>query len=103
MIELKATIINENGLHMRPSAKIVDIANSYKCSIFISKNGNEINAKHIMEIVTLTATKGTLLIIKADGIDEEKAANHIKNFIEYDCTILRENHYDTTRYKKSNR
>lgn len=103
MVKLKTQVVNEDGLYMRLSMKLVDIANLYESNITISNNKIEANARSIIEIATLVACQGTLLTITAEGTDEKKAAEHIKNFIEKDCAIIREKHYDPTRYKRTNR
>jgi phosphocarrier protein len=46
----------------------------FQCDVSIAKNGEEINAKSIMGILMLEARKGTELVVKCDGADENEAA-----------------------------
>lgn len=72
-IEKKVTIKNRSGLHARPAAMFVQIANKYECSIIVKKGELEVNGKSIMGILMLEAGKGARVLIKADGADAEKA------------------------------
>jgi phosphocarrier protein HPr len=70
---------NETGLHARPASIFVKEASKYISEIKILKEENEYNAKSIMSILSMGASKGDNLILKAQGEDEEKA---IKGLIE---------------------
>ncbi len=62
-------IINKLGIHARPAAKFVRVANNFKSDIYISKGDYEVNGKSILGILTLAATKGTQITLRADGDD----------------------------------
>ena len=66
-------IVNKLGLHARAAAKVVHTANDYQAQIFIGTDEEEVNAKSILGLLTLAATRGTPLVIRADGPDEEAA------------------------------
>jgi len=66
-------ICNRLGLHARAAAKVVHTASSFAADVFIGNNDEEVNAKSILGLLTLAATKGTTLSIRADGEDEEQA------------------------------
>jgi phosphocarrier protein len=76
MTKQSIIISNRAGIHARPAALIVQATKDYKCSIFLEKNGDRINAKSIMGIITLGASYGTKLEIIAEGNSpsEEKEA-----------------------------
>ncbi len=82
MIELDTTIKNRAGIHARPSAMIAQTAVKFSSRIFLEKNGNRINAKSIMGIITLAASFGSKLKIIAEGSDEQAAADAIKALFE---------------------
>jgi phosphocarrier protein HPr len=63
------TIINKLGIHARPAAKFVKAANNFKSDVYISKGDYEVNGKNILGILTLAATKGTQITIRAEGDD----------------------------------
>ncbi|MCW8818812.1 MAG: HPr family phosphocarrier protein, partial [Ignavibacteriaceae bacterium] len=73
---------NKAGLHTRPAAAVVKIAARFKSDFFIEMRGSEINAKSIIGVMSLAAPKGTKLILKLDGEDEEEAARQLIDFFE---------------------
>ncbi len=82
MIETTVKIINNAGLHTRPAATIVKLAAKYDSDFFIYKDGLSINGKSIIGVMTLAAEKGSELLLKFDGIDEEEAKNKIVDYFE---------------------
>jgi len=66
-------ISNKLGLHARAAAKVVHVANEFEAEIYIGTEDEEVNAKSILGLLTLAASKGTPLIIRADGSDEAQA------------------------------
>lgn len=82
MVELETTIKNRAGIHARPSALIAQTAVKFSSRIFLEKNGNRINAKSIMGIITLAASFGSRIKIIAEGTDEQEATEAIKALFE---------------------
>ena len=72
-LEKKIIIKNKQGLHARPAAIFVQIANKFDSDISVIKDGEEINGKSIMGILMLAAERGTELTLVIDGDDAEKA------------------------------
>jgi len=66
-------IKNKQGLHARPAALFVQIANKFNCDIMVSKGRHKVNGKSIMGIMMLEAGVGSKVTIKADGDDADKA------------------------------
>lgn len=66
-------ITNKLGLHARAAAKVVHTANRFSSSIFIAVDDEEVNAKSILGLLTLAATKGTSVTLRAEGEDEDAA------------------------------
>jgi len=66
-------IINKLGLHARASAKLTQLASSFKCEVMLSRNGRRVNAKSIMGVMMLAAAKGATIGIETSGPDEEEA------------------------------
>jgi len=81
MLEQDITIINKLGMHARAAAKLVGIASAYNAEIFVSKEGQEINAKSIMGVMMLAASCGTLVHLKADGPDKQAAMDALVELI----------------------
>lgn len=73
MRTLEIRITNKLGLHARAAAKVVHAANQFACDVFIGTNDEEVNAKSILGLLTLAATQGTPVTLRADGEDEDAA------------------------------
>ncbi len=73
MIEQGVMITNKLGLHARAAAKLVHTANSFTSEVFVGGDHEEVNAKSILGLLTLAASKGTSITVRADGPDEERA------------------------------
>jgi phosphotransferase system HPr (HPr) family protein len=80
----KIKIINQLGLHARAAAQLVHLANKFKSNLRIQRNDNKAgaDAKSILSVLTLAATRGTELILTAEGSDEEKALAAVRELIE---------------------
>ena len=73
----KLEIINRLGLHARAAAKVVHAASDFESEVFVGIDGEEVNAKSILGLLTLAATKGTPVTIRAEGPDEGAAVEAI--------------------------
>ena len=71
MINQNITIINKLGLHARAASKLVNCASQFESDVFIGRNGNRVNAKSIMGVMMLAASKGVELELEIDGNDEQ--------------------------------
>ena len=82
MVEKTVTIKNRAGIHARPAALLVQTANRFASQIYLEKDGEKINGKSIMGILTLAATYNSPIKIIADGSDEEEAVQTISRLFE---------------------
>ena len=82
MTQETVEIINKLGLHARASAKLSHLANGFQSDIFLIYNGDRINAKSLLGILTLAASVGNTITIEAEGSDEEKAISEIVNLFK---------------------
>ena len=73
MLDKTVTIRNRLGLHARAAVKFVNLANRFGASVKIVKDGDEIDGKSILGILTLAATQGTTIRLVTAGKDEEAA------------------------------
>lgn len=81
-MEKEVTVTNALGLHARPAAMIAKCASRYSSEIMMNKSGEIANCKSILGIMTLSAAKGTTLILSAEGDDAEEALNAICNLFQ---------------------
>jgi phosphocarrier protein len=73
VIERTVIIKNRQGLHARPAALFVQIANKFDSDITVAKGKTKVNGKSIMGIMMLEAGKGAKVTIVTKGEDAEKA------------------------------
>ncbi len=81
MIEQDIEIINKLGLHARASAKLVSIAGRYISSVEVEFAGQKGDAKSIMSMMMLAASKGSVITIRTDGEDEQAAMQAVTALI----------------------
>ncbi len=82
MITRTVTIKNRAGLHTRPAAAIVKTAARFQSDFLIFKDQFEINGKSIIGVMTLAAEQGSVLELRFNGPDEEKAAAAVVDLFE---------------------
>ncbi len=82
MQSIKVKISNDTGLHARPATLLVKKASSFKSDISIEANGKKVNAKSLIGILSLGATKDTEVTIITSGDDEVEAASELAKLIE---------------------
>lgn len=81
MIEREAVIVNQEGIHARPAAKIVRLASQFESEIELCKDGFPVNGKSIMGVMMLAAECGSAITIRADGPDAEKAVDALAKLV----------------------
>ena len=81
MVEREAVVAPEEGLHARPAAQFVKTAKGFSSDIKVIKDGTEANAKSPLKLMTLKALHGDTLIIRAEGEDEEAAADALADLL----------------------
>ena len=84
MLQQDVLIINKLGLHARASAKLTQLASSFKSEVMLSRNNRRVNAKSIMGVMMLAAAKGSTINIETNGVDEGEAMQALVKLIN-DC------------------
>lgn len=82
MVTKDVKILNEAGLHARPSSELVKLASTFESDFFIEMYGYRINGKSILGIMTLAAEEGAEMTLIVDGPDEEEAIEAISDLID---------------------
>ncbi|GIP33830.1 HPr family phosphocarrier protein [Paenibacillus sp. J2TS4] len=83
MMARQLTIQNEQGFHVRPAQIFVDKASEFEATIKIKNaNGDEADAKSMLELMTLGLAKGAEITIEADGPDQQEAIDRLAELIE---------------------
>jgi len=81
MIKQEIEIINKLGLHARASTKLTQTASQYASEIWIERNGRRVNAKSIMGVMMLAASKGSKITLETAGNDETPAMEALVTLI----------------------
>ncbi len=66
-------VLNDKGLHTRPSTELVKCASKFKAQINLVYRQQTVNAKSLLGILTLAATRGSRIQIEANGEDAAQA------------------------------
>ena len=82
MIEQEIEIINKLGLHARASTKLTQTASQFGCEIWIERNARRVNAKSIMGVMMLAASKGSRIKLETSGADEQPAMDALVTLID---------------------
>ncbi|TPG07290.1 HPr family phosphocarrier protein [Rhodanobacter glycinis] len=82
MLEQDIVITNRLGLHARASAKLVQLVQGFKATVWLISKGREINAQSIMGVMMLAAGLGSTLTIRAEGPDEQAALTAVAALFE---------------------
>src|SRR5690242_9965226 len=70
MLEQDLVVSNKLGLHARASAKLVQLVQGFKSTVWLVSKGREVNAQSIMGVMMLSAGLGTPITVRAEGPDE---------------------------------
>lgn len=81
MKSAQVVIINKLGLHARAAAKLVQLSHQFDSEITLGKDGEEANAKSIMDLLMLSGSKDSVLTLMAEGRDEDMAVEEIGRLI----------------------
>jgi len=85
MAEATIQVKNKVGLHARPAALFVQTAAKFSSKINVknlTSNGNFVDAKSIIMVLTLGVMKDHEVVIQTDGADADAALEALKSIIE---------------------
>jgi phosphocarrier protein HPr len=77
----EVTIVNKHGLHARPAAEFVKLANRYSAEVWVAKEDLEVSGKSIMGMMMLAAECGSTILVRAEGDDAHEAVDAL-------CTLV---------------
>ena len=84
MLETRVKIINPLGLHARAAAQLVRLSGTFKSRILLKRVDSSVSAdaKSILNVLTLAASRGTELDVEVNGADEQAALDAIVEIFE---------------------
>ena len=82
MVTKDLQVLNKLGLHARAAAKLVFIANKFVSDITLVKDDKQADARSIMKILMLSASRDSIINITVEGNDETEAMNSIEKLFQ---------------------
>ena len=86
-LEKVLTVMSKQGLHARPAALFVQIAEKFESQVTVKKDNEEVNGKSIMGILMLGAQHQTKVKLIIDGNDAEQAMKELEEFLNKEMEI----------------
>ena len=84
MATRQAIVRHAEGLHARPSELVARLALRFESTVELLKGSHRVDAKSILDVLTLGATAGTELVVEATGPDDEAAAEAVADLVGSD-------------------
>jgi phosphocarrier protein HPr len=81
-MERQFIIKNQLGLHARSSAKLVQISQPFPADLFIRFNGQEVDGKSILNLLTLACPLGSEITVRTEGEQAEALMAAVESLIE---------------------
>ena len=78
------TITNQLGIHARPAAQFVKIANTFPCDIRVEKDDDEVDGKSILGLMMLAAGHGSVISVTTEGEQADEALEALGELITRD-------------------
>jgi phosphocarrier protein HPr len=79
---IELTVKNRMGIHARPAAMIVRIANKFAADVYVEKDDEQVNGKSIMGLMMLAAGQGSLLKFTAHGEGAVEMLDEMRKLFE---------------------
>ncbi len=81
-IEKKFVVASELGLHARPAGEFANLAGRFEAEIEVSRGGEWVSGRSVLSLLSLAASRGTTLRLRATGPDAEQALTALGALIE---------------------
>ncbi len=80
--EREFTVGHELGLHARPAGRFVSLAGRFQAEIQVARNGEWVNGRSVLSLLSLAAGPGTRLRVRAVGEDADQAVEALGSLLE---------------------
>ena len=81
-VERSFTIRNELGLHARPAGEFVALAGTFESEISVSRGTEWVDGRSVLSLLSLAASSGTTLVLRAAGPDALNAVEALGAILE---------------------
>ena len=72
-LEQQFTVARELGMHARPAGLLVTSAAGFESEIEVGRDGEWVSGRSVLSILSLAASRGTTLGVRARGADASEA------------------------------
>ncbi len=79
--EKQVVVLNRLGLHARPASRFAQLASGFESRVWLIRNGEPVDGKSILEVLTLACPSGTELVVRAEGPDAERAVEALAGLV----------------------
>ncbi len=80
-VERQVVILNRLGLHARPASRFAQLASGFESKVWLIRNGESVDGKSILEVLTIACPTGTELIVRAEGPDAHQAVDALSELV----------------------
>lgn len=77
MVEKQAKILNANGIHCRPSAAIIKVAQDYPGTILVKSATGDADLRSVIGLICLGLSAGTEVTVQVSGPEEDAFADKL--------------------------
>ena len=81
-VQRTVVVSNPQGLHARPAELLVRLAMQFESDVEVIRDGQRVDAKSILNVLTLGAGQGTEITLQAQGTDAQEAVEALVRLIE---------------------
>ena len=74
----------ESGLYNKQATYFVQKANDFSCNIWLESENRKMNAKSLLDIMSLSVVTGSVVTVSADGADERVAVEALEAMLQQD-------------------
>ena len=82
IVEKTLTIKNELGIHARSAAMIVRALERYQSSVSLERDGTRVDARSLLDILTLACPKDSEIVVRADGDDAREVVESLEKLVD---------------------
>ncbi|MCA9505365.1 MAG: HPr family phosphocarrier protein [Spirochaetaceae bacterium] len=83
-VERDFVVRSELGLHARPAGRLASVAGRFQSEVSLGRGEEWVSGSSVLSILCLAATRGTVLRVRAIGVDAEQAVMEVGALIESD-------------------
>ncbi len=80
-LQREVPLLHKTGLHLRAAGRFAETAGQFDCDVRLAVGGRDVNAKSVLDILTLGAGPGNQLVIVADGPDAAAALDELESLV----------------------